>query len=271
MQVRTLDEIYESDFDAKEIFAMRQVWKNDSIFEMKKPRSNSAFLYVDRGTIVYKFENNEELTVESGSTVYIPKDSVYTTRFFAESESDTAVTLLCQFQTLDESDTTFVFFDKIEFFKINNIKVPFEDLINACCMPIKSTAMLKSICFRIISDALLCAKNVSLKNSAAFSSIRKGIMYLENDISKEKSIPEIAAMCNVSESGFRRLFKLYSGFAPGEYRLNEKINRAKKMLSTHAMTVEEISEFLGFSECGYFCKLFKKKTGVSPGKYMSMN
>jgi AraC-like DNA-binding protein len=131
--------------------------------------------------------------------------------------------------------------------------------------------MLKSICFGIMSDTLLCAKNISLKNSAAFSSIRKGIMYLENDPVQDKSISEIAEMCNVSESGFRRLFKLYSGYAPGEYRLNEKINRAKKLLSSHTMTVEEVSSSLGFTECGYFCKLFKKKTGVSPGKYMNMN
>ena len=269
MQTRTIDEIYAKDFDIKEIFAMYQVWKPEAVFEMKKPRANSALLYVDVGTLTYTDEKGKLMTVESGYSVYIPKGAVYTTRF--STDSDTAVTLLCQFETVDEDGEPFTFFPELTSIRTGSIKNRYEDLINACCMPIKSPAMLKSICFGIMSDTLLCAKNISLKNSAAFSSIRKGIMYLENDPVQDKRISEIAEMCNVSESGFSRLFKLYSGYAPGEYRLNEKINRAKKLLSSHTMTVEEVSSSLGFTECGYFCKLFKKKTGVSPGKYMNMN
>jgi len=269
MKTMSIDEIYTMDFDLQKLFAMRQVWKPGSTFEMKKPRHGPALFYVESGEAHYKTSSNREITATKGSTVYLPKDSVYTARFV--SESDNAITLLCEFTPVNSEGLPFNFFDEISLLTPQGVKVRFDEMITAHNIPNKSPALLKSVCFGIINEVLLSAKNASLKNSAAFSSIRKGIMYLENDPLQEKSIGEIAAMCNVCESGFRRLFKQYSGMAPGEYRLSRKISRAKKLLSSGSMSVEEVAYSLGFTECGYFCKLFKKKTGISPGKYMSMN
>ena len=47
----------------------------------------------------------------------------------------------------------------------------------------------------------------------------------------------------------------------------EKINKAKNLLLSGNMTVQEVARILGFENVGYFCKLFKEKTGISPGKY----
>ena len=55
--------------------------------------------------------------------------------------------------------------------------------------------------------------------------------------------------------------------SPNEYRINERINKAKKLLMSENMTVQEVAVILGFENVGYFCKLFKEKTGTSPGKY----
>ncbi len=269
MSAMSIDEIYTMDYDLQKLFAMRQVWKPNSVFEMKKPRHNTAFLYIESGEVHYKVSSGAEISASEGSVVYLPEGSEYTSRFITRLEN--VITLLCEFSPVDKNNRPFNFFDEISVLTPHGAKVRFDEMITACSIPNKSPALLKSVCFGIINEVLLSAKNARLKNSAAFSSIRKGIMYLENDPLQEKSISEIAAMCNVCESGFRRLFKLYSGMAPGEYRLSRKISRAKKLLSSGNMSVEEVAYSLGFTECGYFCKLFKKKTGVSPGKYMGMN
>ena len=81
------------------------------------------------------------------------------------------------------------------------------------------------------------------------------------------SIEEIADMCGVSCGCFSSLFKEYSGKSPHKYRLDFKIELAKQMLKSGYMTVEVISDSLMFESASYFCKIFKKKTGLTPSQY----
>ena len=97
--------------------------------------------------------------------------------------------------------------------------------------------------------------------------IEQGIRYLETDPSLEKSVAEIAKMCNVSQNYFCRLFKEYSGITPQDYILKAKIEKAKIALRETSLSVSEIALLCGFEDASYFCRLFKKKTGVSPLGY----
>lgn len=88
--------------------------------------------------------------------------------------------------------------------------------------------------------------------SKEFLSIAKGILYLEKNLSYDKSIAEIAEMCHVSESGFRRRFQLYSGFSPREYKTQQLMRRAKAFLRSGDLTITEISAKLGYEDPAYF-------------------
>lgn len=90
---------------------------------------------------------------------------------------------------------------------------------------------------------------------------------MENESGENLSIAEIAALCNVSEVYFRRLFKEYSGLSPSDYRLRNKIRRAKLLLKYENMTVSEIAESLSFTGSAYFIKTFRRMTGMTPLKY----
>ena len=74
-------------------------------------------------------------------------------------------------------------------------------------------------------------------------------------------------MCNVSVNYFERLFKEYSGMTPTKYRITGKVNRAKLMLETSSLSIEEISEELNFSDSAYFCRCFKGTVGMTPSQY----
>lgn len=61
-----------------------------------------------------------------------------------------------------------------------------------------------------------------------------------------------------------RIFKADYGMTIFQYLEDYRIAEAKKLLQTHAFSISQIAETLGFCNTYYFSRVFKKKTGVAP-------
>lgn len=68
-------------------------------------------------------------------------------------------------------------------------------------------------------------------------------------------------------SSFRKEFKRLTGEPPNQFVLNLRLNRAKYLLETTSLTINEIAEQTGFESVFYFSKLFKKRNGRFPRFY----
>lgn len=64
-----------------------------------------------------------------------------------------------------------------------------------------------------------------------------------------------------------RIFKADFGMTIFQYLEDYRISEAKKMLQTHAFSISQIAESLGFCNTYYFSRVFKKKTGISPSNW----
>jgi AraC-like DNA-binding protein len=95
------------------------------------------------------------------------------------------------------------------------------------------------------------------------------LLFTENADSDISPV-EVANRINIGYSRFRKIFKQYTGIAPGQYLLHLKIQKAKEMAATTNLPFKEISEKLGFENSFYFSKLFKSKTGLSPVQFRQM-
>ena len=127
---------------------------------------------------------------------------------------------------------------------------------------------MKSALYEILSALSEKSRRKSLKGEK-FERISEGINYLEHDTEQKLSVGEIAALCNVSEIYFRKLFKEYSGMSPVKFRIKSKIENAKLCLEYENMTVQEISDYLGFVSPAYFTRQFREITGMTPSEYKS--
>lgn len=78
---------------------------------------------------------------------------------------------------------------------------------------------------------------------------------------------QVADTLGISYSLFRKIFKQYTGIAPGQYLIQLKIEKAKRLLTLPDKLIKEVAYDLGFDSCFYFSKLFKEKTGFSPVSY----
>lgn len=173
----------------------------------------------------------------------------------------------------DDAGRAFYLSDEMKVYAIsssNYIRACFEDILNFSKSPQTNIAEIKSVAYKILSH--LGTKDKKHKiNAGRYQPIAEGIAYLENDIRQELSVEEIAKLCYMTTTYFRKLFKEYSGMSPTQFRIQKKLDMAKSLLLTDDMTIWEISDYLGFENVSYFSKLFKKYEGISPHQYKAKN
>ena len=80
-------------------------------------------------------------------------------------------------------------------------------------------------------------------------------------------LAELARGLGVSYTWFRRMFAHHTGLSPHQYRLQLRVGRARTLLSETALSVKEVAFRSGFESEQYFCRLFRRKTGFSPGEW----
>lgn len=78
---------------------------------------------------------------------------------------------------------------------------------------------------------------------------------------------QICAQLKVSNSTLIRSFKKICKESPKDYEMRLKTERAKLLLKSTQMTLDEISDQCGFSSAFHLSKYFKSKVGVSPKEF----
>ncbi|GJM36552.1 MAG: hypothetical protein DHS20C18_55530 [Saprospiraceae bacterium] len=83
------------------------------------------------------------------------------------------------------------------------------------------------------------------------------------------SIEELAKLCHLSVSSFKREFKKQFNDSPANYINTKKIEKAKGLLSFSKLPISEVAFESGFNDPQYFTRLFKKKEGMPPSEFQA--
>ncbi|WP_299440305.1 AraC family transcriptional regulator [uncultured Aquimarina sp.] len=81
------------------------------------------------------------------------------------------------------------------------------------------------------------------------------------------SVNELAKLCNMSLSSFKRAFRSFFNDSPNNYINTKKINKAKELLQVSKLSISDIAYETGFNDPQYFTRLFKKRIGLSPSEF----
>ena len=95
----------------------------------------------------------------------------------------------------------------------------------------------------------------------------KAERYLRRALDSELSVSALAEHCGVSERSLLRHFRAHHGVTPLEYIQRLRVERAKAMLESTHLSLEEIVERCGYSDVSSFRKLFKRAASLTPGEY----
>ena len=117
-----------------------------------------------------------------------------------------------------------------------------------------------------LEDILLCIASEA-NHTEKFRDLKKSLEHIHSFYNKDLKIPDLAKMENLSNSRYITVFKKHMGIPPSDYIINLRINVACDLLKNHDMSIKAIAACVGYDDPHFFCKLFKKKTGISPKSY----
>ena len=96
--------------------------------------------------------------------------------------------------------------------------------------------------------------------------------YIEAHFEHTLSVPDMARQNNMSVSNFYLLFKKYMNVSPVEYRNIIRVKHAMFILESNKnISIEVLSQMLGYDSVVYFRRVFKKVTGKTPTEYKKSN
>lgn len=91
--------------------------------------------------------------------------------------------------------------------------------------------------------------------------------FMNENLENKLTLNELASHFGYSESYLYRLFYKETKYAPMNYFLHLKIERACQLLRNTNMKINQVALKLGFEDPYYFSRIFKKIIGMSPKDY----
>jgi AraC-like DNA-binding protein len=92
-------------------------------------------------------------------------------------------------------------------------------------------------------------------------------LYLQENFQFPLDRDSVADHFRLSPNHVSRLFRSEGYMRFTDYLTWVRLDRAKYMLRHHDRTLGEIARSCGFSDVGYFCRVFKRKTKLTPTVY----
>ena len=251
-------------FNIQKIVVLEQNWKNNAYYsylDIKRP--DNGINIILEGTFLYTFPDGSTFMANSKDIVYIPKGINYKASFISDKgDGIHKVSYLINFIVTDEDGKEFLLSDKI-------VKI-YEDKTGSiveCCRKIidlyrkNRTLKVKSLCYKLFDEFF------SAKNEKNIMTLNDGVEYIRTNFNAPLSISTIAQKCALSESTFRRHFKEITKMSPAKYINMLKVEKAKELLKSSEITIDEICEFLNYYDKPYFYKIFKSCVGMTPLEY----
>ncbi|MBE6713030.1 MAG: helix-turn-helix transcriptional regulator [Ruminococcaceae bacterium] len=251
----------QENFNLQYVNSLVQYWQNTRSFRcIGRPKGENLLLYLDGLSIVYTKKDGSTVIAHSGDAVYSPSGSEYRADLF-DFRDEASHTVGINFLLTDEAGQSGVLDGDITVFR--NASPHLSTLFHRVATLENSVAFLKkrSLVFEILSslmeDVRVCSRG----------EIEPAVVRLTKYPEENLSVASLAELCGMSQVYFRKLFREEFGMAPAAYRNQLRLERAARYLEYGQITVQEISDTLGYGTASHFIKEFREAYGLSPIKY----
>lgn len=105
------------------------------------------------------------------------------------------------------------------------------------------------------------------QTSTLTENIQYLVQYMQNHSAEPLTMDFLAHFTGISKYHLSREFKRVTGFSPIEYLITLRVEKAKLLLEQPGLSVRDVAEMAGFGNEQYFSRLFRQRTGCTPGQY----
>jgi len=99
--------------------------------------------------------------------------------------------------------------------------------------------------------------------------VRRALGYMSEHFAETLTLETVAREVGLSASYFSALFHQVVGVSFREHLCRIRVEESKQLLSSTDYSLTDIALAVGFADQSYFCKVFKRIVGMTPGKFRS--
>jgi AraC family transcriptional regulator len=96
------------------------------------------------------------------------------------------------------------------------------------------------------------------------SALRRVTDFVNDNLSKDLGLSEMAGVANLSQYHFSRQFKRSTGLSPHQYVIQRRVKRAGELLSSTDLSVGDVASAVGFTHQSHLAHHIRRHFGVPP-------
>lgn len=97
--------------------------------------------------------------------------------------------------------------------------------------------------------------------------VKQAIYYIQQHFQQPINRADVAGAISLSENYLSQIFRQEMGISLWDYLNRRRINHARQLLQTTAMSITEVAAAAGIFDPAYFSRIFHQRAGLSPSAY----
>ena len=245
----------------KELLSVAKSFRNGLKNPVVTKRGSDAFVFVLSGDCTYECEGGVSFNAREGDIIYLARGSNYV---MTHKNSNLFSYFVCNFN-FDSDEPRLCALVSPQ--KARGAESLFARLYRAYSRSSDSSfTEAVSILYSIYSIMLSDSARAYVSTAA-----REKLLDAKNHIDDSftdpsLSVAEVAERFDMSDVYFRKLFRMVFGVAPSQYIISKRLSNAEALMLDNTLSIEDCALQSGFSTVQYFCRIYKAKRGISPGK-----
>jgi AraC-like DNA-binding protein len=220
--------------------------------------------YAIAGNATILTESGKRIVLKENDVVFMPASSSYVVESQGEYQHYT-VNFDIDYSSGIEDDITVLH---------AGVDNPFKNLFSKLCFvwdtkPFAYQMTVTRYIYKIFELFFADIKSCQLQNNKHYQKVLPAINYIDKNFDKSFSVDDLAKICLMSTTSFRRTFSLAINKTSIEYRDEKRLAKAKDYLSCGLYSVSYAALACGFDDVNYFCRFFKKHVNQTPKEFMS--
>jgi AraC family transcriptional regulator len=121
-----------------------------------------------------------------------------------------------------------------------------------------------SVASRLVSSYSSIARRPAELGGLGGRRLKQTLAYIEDHLSEDISLSQLAALTGISASHFKTLFRQSTGVPLHQYVIQRRLDRAKDLLMIGKLSIAEIALASGFSHQSHLARHLRRASGLSP-------